>query len=228
MLKILILLLAICFCVLFSNQLLVAQEEYFPLNVGNRWTYDYYNKDLNNNVVQEEHKVTIIDSMSDYFLFDRYFYYPLGFSGGDSSYFKLEDGKIIRYINGKNLKWYDFSANVGDSWIIPVRLFWFTDTVDYVISLESKTEIFVLDQDTVKNCYRFLLNLSRSFPEISRWEEIFAPGIGLVKSYNLDAGFIEMKYTFKDGIINNQSVLVRNNGDQNEIPFSFILKPKLS
>jgi hypothetical protein len=167
------------------NGLAQAQaSNHFPLQIGNQWIYKYQREDLNRNSIDSLITLSIIDSTSKYYRFNRYFLYYNTY-GGDSSLFKTMNGKVIRKMNGKDMIWYDFSAKVGESWTIPVRdhkLFFPIDTVDIVAVLISKTDAFIWGQDTLKNCYRFKFSFStKKIFDLLPWEEVFAPNVGLVE-----------------------------------------------
>lgn len=95
--------------------------KYFPLQIGNQWTYEYHWEDRNHNTIDSIVTLAIIDTTSEYHRFNRYFLYYTTFKG-DSSLFKIENNKVTRKIFGKEMIWYDFSFRIGDSWTIPVQV----------------------------------------------------------------------------------------------------------
>lgn len=221
MLKILILLLVISFCIFINNPLLVAQEEYFPLEISNLWRFDYHDEDRNHNCIDSTFTISIIDTSDGYYLFDKYFLYLSSLLGGDSSLFKLEDKKVIRRVKGRSLMWYNFAADVGDKWIIPIREAFFGDTTDILVELKSKTEKFVLGQDSVNNCYLFQFQFIKTVPDIFPWYELFAPNIGLAQTEMGDTAWYWRISTLKGSIINGSAVTVSY--EEYDIPYNFYL-----
>jgi len=207
-----------------SIDFVLAQEEYFPLQVGNQWTYNYYSEDKNHNTIDTMYTISVIDTTNGYYLFDRYFYYLSSFNNGDSSLFMIKEHKIIRNVNDIDMTWYNFSANVGDTWNIPIREFLFQDTIDVIAELKSKTDTYILGKDTLKNCYRFLFQFTEMIPDIFPWEELFAPDIGLVKSESGSIFWEYHSFTFKKGIINGQQVSVSQSDNENLLPCNFFLR----
>jgi len=204
-----------------------APKEYFPLLVGNQWVYDYHRENSNQNTIDSVVTTSIVDSISEYHLFDRYFLYS-GLAQGDSSLFRVNDsGKVMRYINGRDILWYDFSAREGDTWIVSVRHQIFTgDTVDVVGTLKSKADTFIIGQDTLSNCYRFQFSFTKMFPEMTLWQEVFAPSIGLVKREEGSMYWVCQSYRFKEGSINGRHItLVSSLQDNSQgTPKNFFLK----
>jgi len=184
-------------------------KKYFPLQIGNKWIYEYHWEDPNHNTIDRIDTLVIIGTTSQYYRFNRYFLYYTTFKG-DSSLFKIENNKVTRKVFGKEMTWYDFSLRVGDSWIIPVQLiFPSVDTVDIIAILKSKTDIFVFGQDTIKNCYRFQFKFdTNKIYDLTPWEELFAPNIGLMEKKLAYKGLDWHIYKLKKAIINNKPITV--------------------
>ncbi|MBN1995964.1 hypothetical protein JW935_00340 [candidate division KSB1 bacterium] len=99
-----------------SNAQTIDASEYFPLQIGNTWTYNfYYNIDL----YHHQWTVTIIDTMSrngdTWYLFDNFF---SAFGIRDSLLFRIENNKVYHFFSGKNEIWFDFDAMENDIWKI--------------------------------------------------------------------------------------------------------------
>lgn len=221
-----LLLLALFICLACANSLQAQSEsDYFPMHIGNKWTYEYHWEDRNHNTLDSVITLSVVDSISKYYRFDRYFLYYNIF-WGDSSLFKIKDKKVIRKVNGKDMAWYNFTANTGESWTIPVNDYkiFSPETLDVVAVLKSKTDVFILDHDTLKNCYRFQFRFSKWIPDVSPWEELFAPDIGLVEKTAGSKYWIWESYKLKKAIINDVRVSIDVEQDHHQnVPSVFFL-----
>ena len=140
------------------------QTDYFPLKVGNSWTYS----------PQLEQSITDIKitEYGVYFVFSMYNY--------ENRMFKKDsNSNVIEYKNGQVRLWYKFSALEGESWIIQD-----SDGSDLmnncVVTLISKNERVSVPAGTFENCVKFNFNCPdvEDAGLISEW---FAPGIGCIK-----------------------------------------------
>lgn len=125
---------------------------YLPLGVGNYW------------------KIDGVDTrtISETKVFDQKTYYAIT-SSYDTSYVRKENDKIIEYHKGKTSVRFDLAANVNDTW----------QYRDYTVTLTSKTETIVIGGESVKDCYRFYLDIpAMADDEHAIW---LAPGIGFIQ-----------------------------------------------
>ena len=186
-------------------------NNYFPLGIGNSYTYDFFSQDNYGNEIFDTLNITIIDSLSCYFLFDKYFTYFCTLVFGDSSLFRIEDSSATRRFNDKIIKWYDFTASVGDTWLIPVQenRFFPPETFNIVAELESKNENYVLFGNTLLNCYRFSFRGTTNISD-KPWRELFAPEIGLIKIEIGSPGEEYSSYTLNRCVIDGIPLTVNN------------------
>ncbi len=196
----------------------ISQEtDYFPLQIGNHWTYDFHYRDQNNNGEDYIYSITITDSTAGSFQFDNY---P---TPRADAVFRSDSNKVYRYSNGEFLLWYDFNAEVGDTLIIPGVNIVPTDTTDLICEVISKTDTFILGNDTLFNCIRFKFTIVKLYADFPQWKETFAPGVGLVL-YDFSGFFPEGYYRLRGAGINGVMVDVQEH-DKNAIdyPQSYLL-----
>ncbi|MDO9548882.1 MAG: HEAT repeat domain-containing protein, partial [Candidatus Marinimicrobia bacterium] len=126
---------------------------YFPMHIGNQWMFDHIPE-------------TIIDTMriNDliYYKFDEY-------RNQGNIYLRMSsDNKLFLRYEEKEQLWLDFSAAVGDSWIV----------TEWTVYLQSKTDTITVPAGTFTNCYQFWFSFGCCDND---WVEWYAPGIGPVK-----------------------------------------------
>ena len=139
------------------------QTDYFPLKVGNSWTYT-------NNMEQTIKNTERINDTT-YFVFSMYDYVSRKFE-------KDSNSQIIEYKNGQKRVWYKFSALEGESWIIQESMD--SDLMNNcVVTLISKNERISVPAGTFENCLKF--NFSCPVMDAGLISEWFAPGIGCIK-----------------------------------------------
>lgn len=139
------------------------QTDYFPLEVGNSWTYS---PELEQSITDIK-----ITEYGIYFAFSMYNYENRIFKNDSNS-------QIIEYKNGQRRVWYKFSALEGESWIIQD-----SDGSDLmnncVVTLISKNERVSVPAGRFENCVKF--NFSCPVMDAGLFSEWFAPGIGCIK-----------------------------------------------
>ena len=91
---------------------IAAQSEYFPLDVGNVWTYA-----VESNIVSSEQVIQVLDSED----IDGVTYYDVeGLVGGRALLRFDSQGRLVEYRRetGTEQLWFDFAAPVGSGWTI--------------------------------------------------------------------------------------------------------------
>ena len=169
--------------------------EYFPLQLGNVWTYD----DVvdAHNVGQDT--VTIIDTVyndsKNYFVFNKFFYAR---EFKDSSLFYIDGEKVFRKVDGIEQLWFDFGAPVDTSWLIDVYDSDLQADVQVRITLTGKTFNRFINGRNFSNCYSF--NFDNLNATDLDWTYTFAPGIGCIEKGI--GTLVPAYYRFRDGIVN--------------------------
>jgi hypothetical protein len=154
---------------------------YFPLQPGNRWTFSD---------VQSE---SIIDTMriADhlYYVFDNFRHYP------DVSLRMTDDNKLLLRDNAGEQIWLDFSAAVGDTWIVTEP----GGDLKWKVHLQSKTDTVTVHAGTFTNCYRFWFDFGCCDND---WVEWYAPNVGPVK--RILYGFAVIEYPLSSVVLNGE------------------------
>jgi len=170
-------------------------NDYFPLQVGNTWTYELSapGHDLDGKILS----VTIVDTKSvdgkKYFLFKSDF--PSIESPWDSALFRISNLRVFRRINDKDYLWYDFEAQKGHSYQIPLG----ASGEQTGVVLENKDVEVIVPVGTFENCYQFHFFIAYDH----QWVESFAPHVGLVDvSY---ATLVGLSCHLKEAKINNMT-----------------------
>lgn len=152
-------------------------DEYFPLQVGNWWTFS---KSLTETIIDT---VRINDSL--YFQFDQFRHIPHALLRMTS------DNTLLIRAHDSEQMWLDFAANIGDSW--PVK----TPLSEWSVHLESKTDTITVPAGTFTNCYRFWFQFNGADND---WLEWYAPGVGPVK--RILYGFAVIEYPLTSAFVN--------------------------
>ncbi len=177
-LKVLLIILWI-YCIKFwclTHAKVMSDTSYFPISVGNLWTYQNSDKTM----TQTE---TVVEAK----LIRGKLYYSLALYGsGPNFWIRTDQNKVymldIRsYTDTTEQMIYDFSANVGESWTVNVA----EGSCEYggEITVISKSDSLYTPKGTFRNC----IHLQRSVPccDAGRIDEWFAPGIGNVLYYEI-------------------------------------------
>ena len=181
----------------FPGSMIYSQaDEYFPLQIGNTWTYDY----IVDGQVMTQSSISVIDTVKienkTYYLFDRYFYCR---ALKDSQLYRIDSTKVYRYDNDHEQMFLDLSADVNDSWNVDVydpNL----DTLTTVkVVLLSKTGNFSANGREFENAYEFYFDNSDYATDMS-WGITVAPHVGCV-IWNINT-LVPRGFWFRSGMIN--------------------------
>jgi hypothetical protein len=157
-----------------SNCQQFAVRTYFPLEIGNRWTFG------EPGAVTE----TIVDT---FMLGRRYFFYrfdhfrhvenmALRLTEENKLTFRLDPMSVIEHT------WVDFGAEIGEQWTVTLPI------ETWTVELQSTTDTVTVPAGTFTDCYRFYFRFSG---DDNDWIEWYAPGVGPVKRELLGFAFIE-------------------------------------
>jgi len=154
---------------------------YFPMQVGNRWSF------LPNGLLTE----AIVDSVwingYTYYQFNKYFYFP-------NTYLRLSsDNKLYHRSEDYEQLWLDFSANIGDFWIVIEHY----SLLKWTVYLESKTDTVIVPAGTFTNCYRFWFSFGCCDGD---WVEWYAPGIGPVQ--RIEYSYSRFEHPLVNAVVN--------------------------
>ncbi len=152
---------------------------YFPLQLGNWWTFSQSNTEKIIGTIQ------INDSL--YFKFDQ-------FRHSQNILLRMtSDNKILLRDNITEQVWLDFSANIGDNWKITAP----GGGSEWTVHLQSKTDTVTVPAGTFTNCYRFWFQFNDADND---WVEWYAPGFGPVK--RILYGFAMIDYPLTSAFVN--------------------------
>ncbi len=148
------------------------ETQYFPLQVGNEWTY-----------YSTEGGVTDTIPSAFYSVFDtvsvegkKYFMY--GLDSNYPEYYRPDSlGHIFRYIEGNEILWFDFTRAVGDSYQIDLSSL----NLHYRVHVLGRNEIVENHAGRFENCTRFFFDDSSQVDDA--FELWFAKGVGIVKRF---------------------------------------------
>jgi len=154
---------------------------YFPMDVGNQWAFS----------PDDPTTDAIIDTIRIngylYYQFDEYRHYP-------NTYLRMSsDNKLYHRFEDYEQLWLDFSADIGDSWIVKDL----PDLNEWTVFLQSKTDTITVSAGKFTNCYQFWFRFEGMDND---WVEWYAPGIGPVKRILYGYGVIE--YSLENAVVN--------------------------
>ena len=187
---------------------------YFPLAIGSQWVYEAINYPYPDTI-------TVVDTQTVngklYFAFRdnssslyRYTWYRK-----DNNKIYIVDTLAVRLDPSNAIEYmiYDFSANTGNSWNVPLANYNLQCKYAGTAKLESKSDSVQTSNDKLGNCYKF----SHLVPcvDAGRINEWFAAGIGRVAFYDeSEAGIREFTLAYTNVVTgvesNNNSRLVSN------------------
>jgi len=179
------------------NAHFVLSQDYFPMQVGNSWTFTHYNE---NRIILE---ASVIDSVK----IDSRLYYVYNETPGNTEYIRVDSlGRIFQYINNIEYLWLDFTqtheATYKYDYPFPDHIDNFWVHVYRDITMETKLGRF-------EQCVRFLFD-DPGFID----EEIlltYTPGIGLVTK---TVG-IGVNYFIYSAVLNDRILSLKNESNNN-------------
>ena len=153
-----------------------AGNPYFPLELGNRWTYQ--SRFL---ISVNTYTETVIEEKTygqeSYFVLDN-------FRLQTSVPLRAEGQKVVTFVDGVKYLMYDFTADVGTGWNAPDPPMLMMGRM----TLVSKTDSVLTPAGAFLNCFHF----HHAFSGNVYYDEWFAPGVGIVKKNSrLLSGLIE-------------------------------------
>ena len=180
-------------------------SSYFPLAIGNQWIYEGTNYAFSDTI-------TVVDTQSvngkQYFAVkenssDKYTWYRLG----DNKVYIIDT--VAQRLDPSNIDEhliYDFSADTGNNWNVPLTSNNIQCEYAGTVTLESKSDSIETSNNKFGNCYQF----SRVVPcaDAGRINEWFAAGTGRVAYYDESIAGIRkfsLKYTNVVTSVDNNS-----------------------
>jgi hypothetical protein len=177
------------------NNLLSQVDTHFPVKVGNTWTYN----EIVDIYLYGKQTITTVDTIDiegkRYFLFDQFFYAR---EFKDSSLFRFEGQKVIRYVGGVEQVWFDFDAAVNDFWFLEIFDSDLDTTVQVKVTLISKNTDLTINGRTFNDCYGFYFR--NLYATEHDWAYSLAKEIGCVEMWK--GGSVQDYYKFREGTIN--------------------------
>ena len=142
-------------------------EEYFPLQVGNRWTYSLQYPS-GTYVLQYEIVDTRTIGSHEYFVSRRSFDLAVN---QDSSYYRIDaSGRIFTNREGEDALYIDFNRDVGESW---------ESYSDYVARISKRDFEMNVPLGRFENCIEVFFDYPPAIDD-ELWE-VYSPGIGPVE-----------------------------------------------
>jgi hypothetical protein len=138
------------------------KTSHFPMEINNRWMFSSLSDTLVETIVDTQR---IGDNI--YFLFDK-------FRDLSGYLFRMFESKVYVYADTAEYVWYDFSADSGESWIVPPLVHPYYGGT---FTLESKVDTIVTPAGNVTDCFRIHHFIGADF-EFVEW---FANDIGIVQ-----------------------------------------------
>ena len=185
----------LCFSAISSMPQTPNASDYFPLQVGNTWIYDYYEWP---DVFVLQDTISIIDSLSienkTYFLFDKYFTSKLQLE--DSVYLRVETDKVYRYKDDHEEEWFNLAAHEGDSWQREIYIPPFDSLIFVKVTLDQQNFSCSINNRTFEKCYSFGFDFMLDYG----WSYVLAPQVGCV-AFGIGA-LLPRWYKFRSGTIN--------------------------
>jgi hypothetical protein len=134
----------------------------FPLEISNKWTFS----SLSDTLVE-----TIVDTQrvgdNIYFLFDK-------FRDLSGYLFRMFEDKVYVYADTAEYLWYDFSADSGESWVVPPLGHPYFGGI---FTLQSKVDTIITPVRIFTDCFRIHHIIGADF-EFIEW---FATEVGIVQ-----------------------------------------------
>lgn len=161
--------LRIFFLFLIAINLFSQSSDYFPLEVGNQWTYKpSWDTSASSITYSVDKKISINDF--EYFLYGMAPYYDTLRNNGS--------GVVYKLIKNKEHLWFDFTIADRDTYHIPIHYSQTFDTwvVTVTRNVEAETHL-----GTFKNCIELFFDIPHVIDEEHIY--VFAPNVGIVKRY---------------------------------------------
>ena len=178
---------------------------YFPMNIGNSWTFAYNVGDQ-----EKEENFSIVESRrignNDYFVFDNKPTFILGIpEKGDIDIAAVrinKQGDILLRFGQEELLIYKFSDTVGTVNIAHAASRpGFENGIDFYSILESVQDTVVTQAGTFEDCYRFLILIGQIIDTDIMVS--FAPQVGPVRFQYMAEG--TTNFVLKEAVINGKN-----------------------
>jgi hypothetical protein len=175
----------------------VVGTDYFPLQVGNSWTYVY-----DSGGQEKEETYSILGTRTvgeyEYFVFDKcpLPFFPADYEKGTETIVrKTEQGDVVLRFKDEDILYYKFSDTTLDS----MRVIDAART-QFITYLESIEDTVVTPARAFHRCYRFLAYVA----QIKDWviRSWFTPQVGPVRFQSLGEGTTD--FLLKSAVVNGK------------------------
>ena len=148
---------------------LAPQSAFFPLEVGNRWTYS-----VEGRAGGGDHTIRVLDSLD----FDGVTYYDVDGLVAGRAWLRFDSrGRLVqRREGGSEQLWYDFAAPVGGAWTIDRPDLCFAKA-----AIESRTETVKTPAGVFTGAVVVDFGPEANCADAGLDRDVFAPGVGLVE-----------------------------------------------
>lgn len=195
-----------------TTYIYVQNPDYFPLEVGNEWTYEItydYDIYIHYQTITNTEEDTLGNTFYELNSFDYFSTFNL------PNFFRWDNSQVWGWFgpyydtleyNGTdslNLPIFKFDAEVNDSW--GVTLMSNLDSLDFFMvpmRLNSRTDSVVTSMGTFYNCYNFVID----FIYGDLWSFWFAEGVGLVKRYDFHEGSPDVEWVLQSTNLHNTTI----------------------
>ena len=161
-------------------------QNYFPIKVGNSWTYCSFNDTTFKRIYEIKDSVKF-DSLSG-------FIYGLQNSAYNDTLIQNESNKIYKIVNKIPRLWFDFSQDSGAVYTIPIN-----DSTSFFVHVRKNisTDTYI---GTFSNCIELFFDVPQYIDEEMGY--IFAPNIGIIKKYGAWANDVLFSIDTTEGPVN--------------------------
>ena len=173
---------ALLILVLSNPMIAAAQQDYFPLQIGNRWEMVWSDPCPPDTITRTApdsfiYEITDTTRIAGELFYVRSYDFPASMPG--SQYLRINDhGEVITFATGftdYEYVRYKLDGVEGEAWALPDSVF---PGHHIVIELESRKDTVITAAGTFTNCLRFFADdVGGIDDEVTDW---FAPGVGPV------------------------------------------------
>lgn len=159
---------------------------YFPLKVGNTWTYSGWNG---------------TGQLITYEIFEQkmiggHVYFAFGSSPEYAEWIRISGGMVYKLVQGMEKKWLDFTKNDGEKYIYRPGFDNFSDNWDVHVRRDRTVEYEIGQKYTYLNCADFFFDLPGAVDDEHGF--VFAPGVGIVKFYGAWVNLYLQSYSIQE------------------------------
>ena len=177
-----------------SPTVIISSNDYFPLEIGNTWTYTPPNNNgYNINLTTTIKGKTIIDGKEFYIMQKSYANSTGTFH--DTLYYRIDEKGYVysKFLDNPEVNVFRLLAKDNEEWSVP-----FMQEGEIGKITSTSNEVIKLGADSITNCKTFSFDIASWADE--EWWSTLAPGIGIVSE-----GSAWSQYKLKSAVINGRT-----------------------